>query len=240
MKKFFSILCAFAIVLSASAAPMQLSSKKGATLTKATAAKSLVAKKEAKKAPQANFRAFAKKEVLKPAALQAKAAKAPKAVKTTTDVAINSFGSQNYGGGNIYYELYSADGTMAFTFDIYLEDTEAEDVALGTTYTYADMGADYSICYDPNTYVDLFSYAEVEFTKTSANDLVRFEVKILDENGDTWNLLYQEEALPQACLPCHPTWPREGFPGHPLFPSQQSNIHSLGVPCPTLLRSSHS
>ena len=198
MKKFFSILCAFAIVLSASAAPMQLSSKKGVALTKATPAKSLVAKQEVKKAPKADFRAFAKKEVLKPATLQAKAAKAPKAVKTTTDVEISSFGFKDYGGGNIYYVLFAADGTMAFSFDFYLEDTEAEDIALGTTYTFADMGADYSWCYNPNTYADLFSYAEVEFTKTSANDLVRIEVKIVDENGDTWNLLFQEEALPQG------------------------------------------
>ncbi len=195
MKKFFSLICALAIVLSASAAPLQQFSKSGQVQKTPKMLLKNGGNQAAVKAVK--FAKPAKSEVVK-LAEPVVPAKAAKAKKATNNVTINKALSQNYGGGNIYYALYSEDGTYRFDFDFYLSDTEATDLTPGTTYTEADM-ADMAYSYITNltagTYID---YSTVSFVKTVSEEKTLIDVNITDANGDQWVLSYDSSKAPQA------------------------------------------
>ncbi|MBQ9297162.1 MAG: hypothetical protein IJ204_08220 [Paludibacteraceae bacterium] len=195
MKKFFSILCALAIVLSASAAPLQQFSKSG--LVQKTPKMLLKNGGNQAAVKAVNFAKPAKSEVVK-LAEPVVSAKAAKAKKATNNVTINKALSQDYGGGNIYYALYSEDGTYRFDFDFYLSDATATDLTPGTTYTQADMAdMEYSFITNLTTgaYID---YATVSFVKTVSAEKTLIDVNITDANGDQWVLSYDSSKQPQA------------------------------------------
>lgn len=198
MKKFFSLLCAVAIVLSANAAP-QLSKQ----LTKQKADRAYAEKSRVeKKAAPAKKVTFSKQlknahsmPVTKMVAAQksAASARAPKAKKVEQDITINEVGFQNYGGGDLFYALMNAD--YRFDFDILETNTAAEDVELGKTYTLDDMDTDYS--YGRVLATDeYFEYASASFTKTLTDDSrVKIEAEVTDAEGNVYRLHYEEQPV---------------------------------------------
>lgn len=94
--------------------------------------------------------------------------------------------------GRVRYTLNSDDANYRFFFSIYLPDG-AEDVELGTTYTFAaDMRSNTNTSYGmltdgSYTYID---YADASFTKSIVDKKEHIEVTILDVDGNTWNLSY--------------------------------------------------
>ena len=174
MKKLFSILCAFAIVFSASAAPAKraglakfakehakevkaqksLKAEKAAsfataTVQKAPAKQQFTAKHEVRKAENATF-------TKAPLSAKAQAAKVAKAKKEATDVTIGSWDVQDWGeDGELY--LYAKDNTVAFYFDLYYGEG-AEDLIPGKEYTVADVYVSESTGEDAWLYIEDDAY----------------------------------------------------------------------------------
>ena len=199
MKKFFSLICAIAIVFSATAAP-QFNKKSVTKQVRIEKKGDFMVKQAAKDMPLK--KAVAKKGERFVGAKTFTPAKAPKfanvakAKKATTNETISNYAFQDYGDGNIYYLLVAEDG-LKFYFDFYLEDATATDIEYGVTYTMANLGdGAYSNIVTQD--YDYISYTAVTFLKTIANEKERIDVTITDENGDEWILLYDEAALPDA------------------------------------------
>ncbi len=190
MKKFTSILCALAIVLSASAAPI-LRAEKVASLSKTEKIEKKVAKQ-----------AFVGVKAIKEAKAEKVAFKhIRKAKAEATNVTIGSIGSSFYEEDNdVYYMLLDEAQETAYSFDIVCAEG-SQDVELGKTYTLEDMIADYSTWGNP-TYVNYgygTAYTAATFKKTlDANDKVVIEATITDENGAEFNLRYDEALAPEA------------------------------------------
>jgi hypothetical protein len=192
MKKFFSILCALAIVLSASAAPVKNARAKKfqrATVEQFRAEKKAPAKKAAKKALAANeFAASVNAQRTLNVASKSEASylRAPKA--EAIDVECGSFNFKDWKtDGQIY--LYSVDNTVAFCFDVIYGEGNA-DVELGKKYTLAEMDADYSgVFYDGSWHV----LAAAEITKTiDEKGLVHFVGSCADDQGAAFTFHFDE------------------------------------------------
>ncbi len=185
MKKFFSLLCAVAIVLSASAAP-QLSKQLAAQKAeRAYAEKSRVEKKTVH-AVQLNKLAPAK--AAKPAA---KAVRAPKAKKEATEVEIGQYTSKFYEADNdVYFVLVSADNLYKFAFDIVVADG-SEDVEMGHEYVFSDMLNKYTkVAYNDEQY----GVQDARFTMSlNESDLPHIEAYVKDSTGAEFNLVYDEK-----------------------------------------------
>lgn len=219
MKKLFSIICSMAIVLSASAAgqfndvtvlpqrsiniekkaaPVKAQLQAKATPVNVKAA--FDAKKDSKVAVNGQlkstrqFAAIKAEKQLKPTS---KVKNAPKATQSVYNITLGKYAMQDYGEGNIYYAVLSDDQAYRFDFDFYLSDETATDLELGVIYTIDDIGTDYS--YGTNQLTgDYIDYAGLSFTKTLVDGLVRLDISVTDVNGNTWNMVYQEEPLPVA------------------------------------------
>ena len=183
------------LVLSITAAPQFKSFKPAAQPNKLLAVKA-VEKPSAKKTT-VPFKMAAKKQLLEQVSVR-KAAKAPKAKQAVYNVTIGSYGSQDYGSGNIYYALISDDEVYRFDFDFYLDDATATDITPGVTYTLADLGDGYYSYITNQSTDDYYEYAAVSFLKTIVNGKVHFDVTITDTEGNTWNLTYVEPDVPQG------------------------------------------
>ena len=198
MKKFFSLLCAVAIVLSANAAP-QLSKQLAAQKAERAFVENSRAEKKAAPAKKVTFSKRLKNAHSMPATKMVAAqksaapARAPKAQKAEQDITINEVGFQNYGGGDLFYALKNAD--YRFDFDILETNTAAEDVELGKTYTLPDMDTDYS--YGRVLATDeYFEYASASFTKTLTDDSrVKIEAEVTDAEGNVYRLHYEEQPV---------------------------------------------
>ena len=81
--------------------------------------------------------------------------------------------------------LVDINDQYAFSFLI-----RCDTLAYGTTYTLDDMNAQYS--YGLNTSYQYIRYDSVELTLTSTEGRLHARVWILDRNGNTWNLRYDE------------------------------------------------
>ena len=181
MKKFTSVLCALALVLSVSAAPQLKSIKNAASADKTMLEKNIVLKAETMKSFD-----FAK---------MAKAAKAPaarKAVATETDVNIVGYYATTY-YGYLIFALVGDDGTeFYFSFDPDVIPTIEDDV----TYTMDDMFAYFCYWYNGDLGVSV-DFTEVTFVKhTDANGKIQVEATATDDNGDVWNIDFDENDLP--------------------------------------------
>ncbi len=198
MKKFFSLLCAVAIMLSANAAP-QLSKQLAAQKAERAFVENSRAEKKAAPAKKVTFSKRLKNAHSMPATKMVAAqksaapARAPKAQKAEQDITINQVGFQNYGGGDLFYALVNAD--YRFDFDILETNTEAEDVELGKTYTLENMDTDYS--YGRVLATDAsFEYASASFTKTLTDDSrVKIEAEVTDADGNVYRLHYEEQPV---------------------------------------------
>ena len=175
MKKFLSLLCAIAIVFSASAAPQ-------------FAKKSNVEKKAfvpTKVAP-----VFGKTIEEKRAAIK----RAPKAQQEAHDVTITTL-QVNDASGNDFVMYSLIDGTNKVEFDFAILRSALTDGALvsGKTYTISDMDDYYCYWFDQEW--NGADFSAVSFTYTLANDgAVSIVVDATDKNGDTFHLTYEKAA----------------------------------------------
>jgi len=200
MKKFFSLMCAIAIVFSASAAQVEKPAKAKSFQAKEkaehVAPQKRVAQNAAKMADftkQVNAKEFNALQVSK----AEQVFKARKAAKVAEDVEIvAAYDGYAASYGIYYYALMDEDGTIYyFSF----ASQGADPVVLGQTYTLADMESDYSYYdfYGIGWFV--YGYASATFTKTvSEEGKVQIAAYILDEAGYEYNLSYDEANLPEA------------------------------------------
>ena len=179
MKKIFSILCALTIVLSASAVPAKtlgLSKQKEAVEVKTV--------KAHKTLPATRF------EKAKRAAV---AFKAPQAKLENYDVTIENYVENFYSTDNdVWVKLYDADENVYY-FDVVVAEGTNE-LALGQTYTLADMIANYS--YKRDTAGNKTPYASASLTKTlvqyEEQQLVHINAAFADTLGNNYTLVYEE------------------------------------------------
>ncbi|MBQ7259684.1 MAG: hypothetical protein IJS57_07060 [Paludibacteraceae bacterium] len=184
MKKFFSILCAMAIVLSASAVPAKILGS-----TQKLNAKELKAMKDAK-APLKNVKMVSS---LQKAERSSVALRAPQAKQEDYNIEITDYAEKFYSADNdVYVKLYDADGNT-YVFDIIVA-AGTQELALGQAYTLGDMIANYSYMKDAaGNYVE---YASASFTKTlvpyEEQQLVHINAAFADTLGNNYTLVYEE------------------------------------------------
>ena len=184
MKRFTYLLSAlFIILLSANASPVKtLKNDKKADVfeqvkhVKATHAHALPAKSLQKATPQA-------------AALK----RAPQAKHDNYNVTITDYAENFYASGNdVWVKLYDADGNIYY-FDVVVAEGTNE-LALGQTYTLADMIANYSYMRDADD--NKTPYASASLTKTVSmyeeQELVHIDAAFTDTLGNNYTLAYQQ------------------------------------------------
>ena len=195
MKKIFSLICALAIVLSASAVPVQpkekafIKNQKVEQLKREKKASSVTnkeARKASKRSAQAvQFKAAKTASLEKGARVKTERVNAPQAKQanyspTVTKVIFDYYVEDS----DVYYEIYTAD--YVFTFDILL--ASGEDVVSGQTYTFADMD-DYYSCQWTLDGDWIADYTAATFKKTVAADgSYTIEATATTEDGDTYTL----------------------------------------------------
>lgn len=179
MKKFFSILCALTIVLSASAVPAKtlgLSKQKEAVEVKTVKAHKTLPATRLEKAERAAF-----------------AFKAPQAKLENYDVTIVDYAENFYETDNdVWVKLYDADENVYY-FDVVVAEGTNE-LALGQTYTLADMIANYSYMKDATS--NKIAYASASLTKSVSmyeeQELVHFAAAFTDTLGNNYTLTYDQ------------------------------------------------
>lgn len=184
MKRFTYLLSAlFIILLSANASPVKaLKNDKKADVfeqvkhTKAVHAHALPAKSLQKATPQA-------------AALK----RAPQVKQDADPIEIVEYAENFYATDNdVWVKLYDADGNIYY-FDVVVAEGTNE-LALGQTYTLADMIANYS--YMKNAEGGKMAYASASLTKTVSmyeeQELVHFDATFTDTLGNNYTLAYQQ------------------------------------------------
>ena len=179
MKKFFSLMCAVAIALSASAAPAKV-------LGKSKQAEAIEAVKTVKAHQTLPATSLQKAE------RAAVAFKAPQAKHDNYNVTIEEYAENYYATDNdVWVKLYDADGNIYY-FDIVVA-AGTQELALGQTYTLADMIVNYSYMRGANGKME---YVSASLTKTlvpyEEQQLVRFDAQFTDTLGNSYTLLYQE------------------------------------------------
>jgi len=177
MKKIFSLLCAAVMVLSANAAGLQHLN---------------VAKQQTKDANRISMRQELKqaKPSQQAGALKLMAA-APKAELTVNNITIGEVTTKFYSTDNdVYIVMYSDDEAYGFCFDVVVPAGQ-QDLTDGTTYTLTDMLANYTYGQNLNTQENI-TFTAVSLVRTAPDGLTRYEVTATDDNGDTWNLVYQK------------------------------------------------
>lgn len=181
MKKIFSILCALTIVLSASAAPAKV-------LGKSKQAEAL----ELRTAKKVNAKAAFAATHLQKAERAAVALRAPQAKKENYNVTITNYAENFYTTDNdVWVKLYDADENVYY-FDIVVAEGTNE-LALGQTYTLADMIANYSYMRGAD---GKMAYASASLTKTVSmyeeQELVHFAAAFTDTLGNNYTLAYDQ------------------------------------------------
>lgn len=186
MKKFFSLLCALAIVLSASAAPVKTLGS-----TKKMDAKELKAMKDAK----TPFKTVKLVNSLQKAERSTAVFRAPQAKQENYNITIEDYAENFYKTDNdVWVKLYDAENV--YYFDVVVA-AGTNELALGQTYTLADMIANYSYMRDAAS--NKIAYASASLTKTlvayGEQQLVRFDAAFTDTLGNSYTLVYQEAPL---------------------------------------------
>ncbi|MBQ2190160.1 MAG: hypothetical protein II452_04760, partial [Paludibacteraceae bacterium] len=179
MKKFFSILCALTIVLSASAKPAKVLGK-----SKQAEAVEVKEVKAHQTLPATRF------EKAKRAAV---AFKAPQTKLENYDVTIEDYAENFYTNDNdVWVKLYDADENIYY-FDIVVAEG-TQELALGQTYTLADMIANFSYMKDAES--NKMAYASASLTKTVSmyeeQELVHFAAAFTDTLGNNYTLTYDQ------------------------------------------------
>lgn len=124
--------------------------------------------------------------------------RAPAAKMETYDVTIVDCVGTNW-GTDIQYVMNDADGMYRFAFDIFIPDGQ-EDVTLGQTYTLADMDTTYTWGGCPATQEQFADFTAATFVKTvdPVTGLVNVTASATDADGNVYNIVYQEQPLPEA------------------------------------------
>ncbi len=124
--------------------------------------------------------------------------RAPAAKMETYDVTIVECVGTNW-GTDIQYVMNDADGMYRFAFDIFIPTTQ-EDVTLGQTYTLADMDPEYTWGGSPATQTQFADFTAATFVKTvdPVTGLVNVTASATDADGNVYNIVYQEQPLPEA------------------------------------------
>ena len=184
MKKLFSMFCALMVMLSVNAAPVALQAGK---LSKNHFEKMQISKENV--AQKAVGGKFIPGQAIK---------RAPAAKMETYDVTIVDCVGTNW-GTDIQYVMNDADGMYRFAFDIFIPSTQ-EDVTLGQTYTLADMDTEYTWGGCPATQTQFADFTAATFVKTvdPVTGLVNVTASATDADGNVYNIVYQEQPLPEA------------------------------------------
>ena len=184
MKNFFSLLCALAIVLSASATPVKTLGS-----TKKVDAKELKAMKDAK----TPFKTVKLVNSLQKSERSTAALRAPQAKQESYNITITGYTEKYYTGDNDVYLRLNDAAENLYYFDIVVA-AGTQELALGQTYTLADMLPNYS--YMKDAAGNKVPYASASFTKTlvayEEQQLVRFDAAFTDTLGNNYTLVYQE------------------------------------------------
>ena len=200
MKKFLSLLCAVAIVLGASAAPV--AKKAGvvkfqrAAVEKLRTEKKSLAKKSVKKDAFAQKKQAELQKNARLAAGEAKIATASlkRAKAEAIDVTCGSWEIEDWGtDGEL--TLYSEDNTFGFYFDI-IYGGEATDLQLGKIYTVEDIYVDDKGQYGGVFYDGDWHYGikELSLVKTiDEKNLVHFVGSCIDSLDAAFTFHYDEE-----------------------------------------------
>ena len=180
MKKFFSFVCAIAIAFSASAAPAKV-------LGKSKQAEAMEAVKTVKAHQTLPATSLQKAE------RAAVAFKAPQAKLDNYDVTITDYSEKFYSTDNdVWVKLYDADENVYY-FDVVVAEGTSE-LALGQTYTLADMIPNYSYMRDAD--YNKTPYASASLTKTVSmyeeQELVHIDAAFTDTLGNNYTLAYQQ------------------------------------------------
>ena len=182
--KLFSMFCALMVMLSVNAAPVALQAGK---LSKNHFEKMQISKENV--AQKAVGGKFIPGQAIK---------RAPAAKMETYDVTIVDCVGTNW-GTDIQYVMNDADGMYRFAFDIFIPSTQ-EDVTLGQTYTLADMDPEYTWGGSPATQTQFADFTAATFVKTvdPVTGLVNVTASATDADGNVYNIVYQEQPLPEA------------------------------------------
>lgn len=176
--------CALMVMLSVNAAPVALQAGK---LSKNHFEKMQISKENV--AQKAVGGKFVPGQAIK---------RAPAAKMETYDVTIVDCVGTNW-GTDIQYVMNDADGMYRFAFDIFIPSTQ-EDVTLGQTYTLADMDPEYTWGGCPATQTQFADFTAATFVKTvdPVTGLVNVTASATDADGNVYNIVYQEQPLPEA------------------------------------------
>lgn len=200
MKKFLSLLCAVAIVLGASAAPV--AKKAGAVKFQRAAVEKLRTEKKSLAKKSVKKDAFAQKkqtEMQKNARLAAGEAKIAtasqkRAKAEAVEVTCGSWEIEDYGtDGEL--TLYGEDNTFAFYFDI-IYGGDATDLQLGKIYTVEDIYVDAKGQYAGVFYDGEWHYGIKELTLVKTideKDLVHFAGSCVDSLDAAFTFHFDEE-----------------------------------------------
>lgn len=196
MKKFFTLLCVFAVALSAVAAPQRITQLSSLTKAenKTVMAKQLdLAGMGFKKVDAAKVKALKQIEATK----APKVKKAPKATQATTNVNVLAINARYYSSYSMYVYTLVGENDLYYYFSFNCTDGN-DPVANGTTYSLSDMYAYYCYWSDANDDYNYSDYTACSFTKTvDAEGFIKIVATATDDNGDTWNLLYDEANAPK-------------------------------------------
>lgn len=200
MKKFLSLLCAVAIVLGASAAPV--AKKAGAVKFQRAAVEKLRTEKKSLAKKSVKKDAFAQKkqaEMQKNARLAAGEAKIAtasqkRAKAEAIEVTCGSWEIEDWGADG-ELTLYGEDNTFAFYFDI-VYGGEATDLQLGKIYTVEDIYVDEKGQYAGVFYDGEWHYGIKELTLVKTideKDLVHFAGSCIDSLDAAFTFHFDEE-----------------------------------------------
>lgn len=196
MKKFFTLLCVFAVALSAVAAPQRITQLSSLTKAenKTVMAKQLdLAGMGFKKVDAAKVKALKQIEATK----APKVKKAPKATQATTNVNVLAINARYYSSYSMYVYTLVGENDLYYYFSFNCTDGN-DPVANGTTYSLSDMYAYYCYWSDANDDYNYSDYTACSFTKTvDTEGFIKIVATATDDNGDTWNLLYDEANAPK-------------------------------------------
>ncbi len=187
MKKFLSLLCALTLVFGVNAAP-----KKEIRASKFTAVHASGLNHRTDKAKALKTVKFENEAVRSSLrnAKSAQPAKLARAKKEATVVTIGSWERGNDWGTDGEYYFYSEDNTIAFMFDIFYPEG-GSDIALGVTYTEAEMDIEYSAVFYDGEWHGLET---ASLTKTlNENELPHFEAACKDTLGAEFSFVFDEE-----------------------------------------------
>ena len=176
MKKFFSLVCALAIVLSASAVPAKTLGKD----LKIDAVKSA----PAKTVKMANQLQKAERSVV---------FRAPQAKQETYNLTADSYAEKFYTSDNdVWVKLYVGDDYV-FYFDVVVA-AGTQELALDSVYDLASMLVNYSYLRDSNETKILYTAATLKKYTTTYEDqvLVNFLANVTDENGNVYTIAYNQ------------------------------------------------